>query len=140
MTHATDFAVGLTGLLGHPGALGEAVHVTSDEVLTWNQIYTLTGRAAGCEPQVVHVPSDVIAALCPERGPSLLGDKSHSVIFDNTKIRGLVPAFAPKVGFAEGIARSVAWYDADPARQVVNPVIDRAMDRLVAARARALEE
>ncbi len=140
MTHATDFAVGLVGLIGHPDALGEAFHVTSDEVLTWNRIYELTGQAAGVEPRVVHVPSEVIAALCPERGPSLLGDKAHSVIFDNTKIRRLVPGFEAKVAFDEGIARSMAWYDADPARRTVNPRIDQAIDRVLAAQARALEE
>jgi nucleoside-diphosphate-sugar epimerase len=140
MTHATDFAVGLVGLIGHPDALGEAFHITSDEVLTWNRIYELTGQAAGVEPQVVHVSSDTIAVLCPERGPSLLGDKAHSVIFDNTKIRRLVPGFEAKVAFEEGIARSMAWYDADPARRTVNPRIDQAIDRVLAAQARALEE
>jgi len=140
MTHASDFAAGLVGLLFQPDALGEAFHITSDEVLTWNRIYELTGQAAGAEPQVVHVASDVIAALCPERGPSLLGDKAHSVIFDNTKVRRLVPGFQAKVGFEEGIARSMAWYDADPARRTVSPAIDAAIDRILSAQARALEE
>jgi len=139
MTHASDFAVGLVGLLGHPGALGEAVHITSDEVLTWNRIYELMGRAAGCEPVVVHVPTDLIVALCPERGPSLVGDKAHSAIFDNSRIRRLVPEFSPRVGFAEGIARSVAWFDADASRRTVNADTNRIVDRLVAAQARALE-
>jgi nucleoside-diphosphate-sugar epimerase len=138
MTHASDFAVGLAGLLGEPRAVGEAVHVTSDEVLTWNRIYELMGRAAGREPTLVHVPSDVIAALCPERGPSLLGDKAHSVTFDNSRIRRLVPAFRPRVSFAEGVARSVAWYDADPARKVVSERTNRMIDRVLAAQARAL--
>ena len=109
-------------------------------MLTWNRIYELTGQAAGVEPQVVHVASDVIAALCPERGPSLLGDKAHSAIFDNAKIRRLVPGFEARVGFEEGIARSMAWYDADPARRTVSPAIDEAIDRILAAQARALEE
>lgn len=138
MTHASDFGFGLAGLLGHPGAVGEAVHVTSDEVLTWNRIYELMGEAAGRAPSVVHVPSDVIAALCPERGPSLLGDKAHSVIFDNSRIRRLVPTFRPRIGFAEGVARSVAWYDADPARKVVNEETNRMIDRVLAAQARSL--
>lgn len=140
MTHATDFAAGLVGLVGQPAALGEAFHITSDEVLTWNRIYDLTGRAAGAEPRVVHVPSAVIAALCPERGPSLLGDKAHSVIFDNSKIRRLVPTFEARVGFEEGIARSMTWYDGEPGRRTVNPAIDEAIDRILAAQARVLEE
>jgi len=139
MTHASDFAVGLVGLLGHPRASGEAVHITSDEVLTWNRIYDLMGRAAGREPRLVHVPTDLIAALYPERGPSLTGDKAHSTIFDNSKIRSLVPEFVPRVGFAEGIARSVAWLDADPSRRVVSEETGRVIDRLVAAQERALE-
>jgi nucleoside-diphosphate-sugar epimerase len=139
MTHASDFAVGLVGLLGHPGALGEAVHITSDEVLTWNRIYRLMGRAAGCEPTLVHVPTDLIVVLCPERGPSLVGDKAHSTIFDNSRIRRLVPEFSARVGFAEGIARSVAWFDADASRRAVNEDTNRIIDRLVAAQARARE-
>jgi nucleoside-diphosphate-sugar epimerase len=138
MTHTSDFAIGLVGLLGHPGAVGEAVHITSEEVLTWNRIYELMGQAAGRAPTLVHVPSDVIAALCPERGPSLLGDKAHSVMFDNSRIRRLVPAFRPRVSFAEGVAGSVAWYDADRARRVVSEKTNEMIDRVLAAQARAL--
>jgi nucleoside-diphosphate-sugar epimerase len=138
MTHASDFAIGLVGLLGNPGAVGNAVHVTSDEVLTWNRIYEQMGEAAGRAPTLVHVPSDLIAALCPERGPSLLGDKAHSVMFDNSRVRRLVPAFRPRVSFAEGVARSIAWYDADPARKVVSEKTNDMIDRVLAAQARAL--
>jgi nucleoside-diphosphate-sugar epimerase len=139
MTHASDFAVGLVGLLGLPEALGEAVHITSDEVLTWNRIYELIGEAAGHPVRLVHVPSDLVAAMFPERGGSLLGDKANSVIFDNGKIRRLVPKFRPSVGFREGVARSVAWYDADPSRQVANAQTNERIDRVLAAQARALE-
>ena len=114
MTHASDFAVGFVGLLGHPGALGEAFHITSDEVLTWDAIYETIARAAGAEARLVHVPSALIAALVPDKGGSLLGDKAQSTYFDNAKVRRLVPEFQPRVSFAEGIARSIAWFDADP--------------------------
>jgi nucleoside-diphosphate-sugar epimerase len=132
LTHHRDFAVGFVGLLGNPRAVGEAFHITSDELLTWNQIYTLLARAAGAEPNLVHVPSEVIARFDPELGAGLLGDKAHSVIFDNSKIRSFVPDFAPAIPFAAGAAEIMAWYDADTARQVVDPAQDRLMDELVA--------
>ncbi len=139
MTHADDFAVGFVGLFGHPGALGEAFHITSDEVLTWDAIHRAIARAAGVEARLVHVPSALVAAIVPEKGGSLLGDKAHCSVFDNAKIRGLVPDFAPRVRFAEGIARSVAWFDADPARRTVSPEAQRAIERVLAAWGRAWE-
>lgn len=137
MTAASDFAAGLLGLLGQEAALGEAFHITSDEVLTWDAIYRTIARAAGVEPRLVHVPSDLIASLYPDRGGSLLGDKAWSVVFDNAKIRRFVPAFRPRATFAEGMARSLAWFDADPARRVVNEESDRRIERVIAAQARA---
>ena len=139
MTSSSDFAVGLVGLLGHPAAVGEAFHITSDEVLTWDGVYRAIGRAAGREPQLVHVPSDLIAALYPERGGSLLGDKAWSVVFDNGKIKRFVPEFQTRVRFAEGMARSVAWFDADPARRAVSATANAMIDRVIAAQRRALE-
>ena len=139
MTHTSDFAVGLVGLLGHPGALGEAFHVTSDEVLTWDAIYDTIARAAGAEARLVHVPSALIAALVPDKGGSLLGDKAQSTFFDNAKVRRLVPEFQPKVSFAEGIAQSIAWFDADPARRVVSPAAKENIERVLDAWGRAWE-
>ena len=139
MTASADFAIGLVGLFGHPQALGEAFHITSDEVLTWRRIYETIARAAGTEAQLVHVPSELIAAFYPERGGSLLGDKAWSVVFDNAKIKRFVPGFRARTSFAEGIARSLAWFDADPARRVVNEEVDRRIDRLIAAQLRARE-
>lgn len=139
MTAASDFALGLVGLLGQEAALGEAFHITSDEVLTWQAIYRAIAQAAGAELEMVHVPSELIAAMFPERGGSLLGDKAWSVVFDNAKIRRFVPAYRPRVSFAEGMARSIAWFDADPARRVVDAEADRRIDRLIAAQRRAEE-
>jgi nucleoside-diphosphate-sugar epimerase len=139
MTAASDFAVGLVGLLGQERALGEAFHITSDEVLTWQAIYGTIAEAAGANLDMVHVPSALIAALYPERGGSLLGDKAWSVVFDNAKIRRFVPSYRPCVSFAEGMKRSVAWFDADPARRVVNAEMDARIDRVIAAQRRALE-
>jgi nucleoside-diphosphate-sugar epimerase len=139
MTHASDFAVGLVGLLGHPAALGEAFHVTSDEVLTWDVLYETIARAAGVEARLVHVPSALVAALVPDKGASLLGDKAQSTFFDNAKVRRLVPEFRAKVSFAEGVARSIAWFDADPARRVVSAAANDNIERVLAAWGRAWE-
>ena len=139
MTHNSDFAVGLVGLLGRSEAIGEAFHITTDELLTWDAIYAAIARAAGVEAKLVHVPSALIAAVVPERGPSLLGDKAHSSVFDNSKLRRLVPEFQPRVPFAEGVARSVAWFDADPSRRVVNAAANDSIERVLAAWGRAWE-
>jgi nucleoside-diphosphate-sugar epimerase len=139
MTAASDFAAGLIGLLGNPAAVGEAFHITSDEVLTWDAIYRTIAAAAGAELHVVHAPSDLIAALFPERGGSLLGDKAWGVVFDNSKVRQFVPDYRPVVSFAEGMVRSLAWFDADPARRVVDEEADRRIERVIAAQRRALE-
>jgi nucleoside-diphosphate-sugar epimerase len=139
MTAASDFAVGLVGLLGREDALGEAFHITSDEVLTWDAIYRTIAQAASAEVELVHVPSELIAALYPERGGSLLGDKAWSTVFDNAKIRRYVPGYRPAVTFAEGMARSVAWFDADPARRVVDPQAELKIERVIAAQRRALD-
>ena len=133
LTHHDDFAKGFVGLLGNHHAVGHAFHITSDEVLTWNQIYTILAQAAGVEPQIVHVPSDLISAFDPEVGAGLLGDKAHSVIFDNTKIKRLVPDFAATIPFSQGAKEIVAWFDADPARQVVDRQASRLSDNIIAA-------
>jgi nucleoside-diphosphate-sugar epimerase len=140
MTAASDFAVGLVGLLGRAEALGEAFHITSDEVLTWEAIYRTIAGAAGVELKMVQVPSRLIASLYPDRGGSLLGDKAWSVVFDNAKIRRHVPGYRPAVTFAEGMARSLAWFDADPARRVVNAEADLRIERVIAAQRRAGED
>src|ERR1700676_2244021 len=93
ITHNTDFAKGLVGLLGHPQAIGHAFHITSDEVLTWDQIYQAAGRAGGGEPKLVHVASESIVRIDPAQEGTLLGDKSWSVVFDNTKLKQFVPGF-----------------------------------------------
>ncbi|MGZ4384847.1 MAG: SDR family oxidoreductase [Gaiellaceae bacterium] len=133
MTHNSDFARAFVGLLGNGEAAGESFHITSDEVLTWTQITETIAAAAGLEADIVHIPSDFIAAVEPELGPGLLGDKSHSLVFDNSKIRRFVPGFEASVPFAEGVARSIAWFEAEPARQAVDPDWDARLERIVAA-------
>lgn len=131
LTHHRDFAIGLVGLLGNPLALGEAFHITSDEWLNWNQINEILADAAGVKPRLVHAPSEVIARYDARWGESLLGDKSFSAIFDNTKIRRLVPEFKAVIPFWQGAKEITAWYDADPARQVINLYVDAAQDQII---------
>ncbi len=131
LTHHRDFALGFVGLLGHPLAIGEAVHITSDEVLTWNQIHTILARAFGVEEHFVHVPSDLIHAYDPELGAGLLGDKASCKVFDNSKIKRLVPAYRAVIPFHQGAAEIAQWYREDPSRQEVDPVMDQMIDRIL---------
>jgi nucleoside-diphosphate-sugar epimerase len=132
LTHHADFARGFVGLLGNSHAIGDAFHITSDEWLNWDQIYGLVAQAAGVEPRLVHVPSELIAAYDPEWGASLLGDKSCSMIFDNSKIKRAVPDFVASIPFAEGARRIIQWYDADPARRQVDLAFDALIERILA--------
>ena len=139
ITHSSDFAKGLVGLLGHQGAIGQSFHITSDEALTWNQIYQATAEAAGvAQPRFVHIASDFITACLPEYTGTLLGDKANSALFDTTKIKRFVPDFVATTRFRDGIARAVRWFDADPARQVIDPETGAKWDKLIAAYERGL--
>ncbi len=131
MTYNTDFAAGFLGLVGSPVALGHAVHITSDELLTWDQIYRTIGEAAGVTPNLVHIASDFIARALPTQAGSLLGDKSVSVIFDNQKIKRMVPGFTAVVPFAEGMRRSMAWFSKHPDQQTVDAEWNREIDTLL---------
>jgi nucleoside-diphosphate-sugar epimerase len=134
LTHHVDFARAFVALLGEPRAIGDSFHITSDEVLTWDQIARLLAAAAGVEPKLVHVPSEVVATVDPEWGAGLLGDKAHSMVFDNAKVKSLLPGWSAQIPFAAGAREIVEWFDADPARRVVDRQFDAACDRLVAAR------
>lgn len=133
LTHHKDFAKGLVPLLGHSGTIGEAIHITSDEWLNWNQIYTTMAQALGVAPRLVHVPSELIAAFDSEIGAGLLGDKSNSMIFDNSKIKRLVSDFACSIPFSWGGREIVNWYNSDPSHQVVDEQLDQLMDRIITA-------
>jgi nucleoside-diphosphate-sugar epimerase len=138
LTHNSDFARGFVGLLGRREALGQAFHITSDEALTWDQIYRAVADAAGAAIDVVHVPTDGLVAADPENLGNLWGDKSHSTVFDNSKIRALVPDFQAKVPFADGVRESVAWFDADPRRQAIDDAANATWDRLAGVYKEAL--
>lgn len=140
ITHNSDFAKGFVGLLGHQQAIGHAFHITTDEVLTWDQLYAATAAAAGVEAKLVHIASDFIAACLPDMAGSLLGDKVVSVIFDNSKIKRFVPDYCATTPFARGIERTIAWFDADPRRQQIDAEADRQWDRLIAAYEQGLQQ
>ncbi len=133
ITHNTDFAKGFVGLMGHEQSIGHAFHITTDEVMCWDQFYRITAQAAGAEPHLIHIASDLIAKHIPEKLGSLVGDKAASVVFDNSKIKQFVPDFRATVPFAEGIRRTLAWFDADAVRREVDAHADAAYDKLIAA-------
>ena len=137
LTWNGDFAKGLLGLLGCEQAIGHAFHITSDEVLTWNQIYREAGHAIGVEPDLIHIPSDLIAAYQPNALGSLIGDKANSAVFDNRKIRRLVPDFVATVPWSEGVRRAIAWHEADPSRCTIDEEANRVWDTIIAAYERA---
>ncbi len=144
LTHARDFAVGLTGLLGRPEALGEAYTIAGDEALTWDEIHRAVARALGIAtdsgPRLVHVPSEFIARVDPAMGERLLGDKAWSAVFDCSKLKRLVPAFRTTIPLASGLAESVAWRRADPARMAVDGIVDKRIDRILEAWKKAMEQ
>lgn len=133
LTHNSDFAVGFVGLFGKKEAIGEAFHITSDELLTWNQIYQMMADELGVKLNAVHIPSDFIAKYNPEHGAGLLGDKSHSVVFDNSKIKKLVPEFQCKIPFSQGVKEIIAWYKNNIDWQVVNEDINKSIDEIIGA-------
>lgn len=133
VTHADDLAKGLVGLLGNQRALGEAFHITSDDVLTWDRIYRTIAEALGVEARIVHVPSDFIARVVPQLTGSLLGDKTWSVVFDNSKIKSVVPAFEATIPLGEGLRRTLAWFAADAGRRRIDDEATEETERILDA-------
>jgi nucleoside-diphosphate-sugar epimerase len=133
VTHADDFGRGFLGLVGNDRAIGHAFHITSDEVLTWDRIYQTIAEALGVQANIVHIPSDFIARIAPEKRGSLLGDKMWSVVFDNSKIKRFVPGFQAVIPFREGIRRTLRWFEADARRQRVDEMINQQFERILKA-------
>ena len=134
VTHSSDLAKALVGLFGRPEAIGDSFTITSDEYLPWNTIYQMFAQAAAAPAaRLVHIASETIAAAAPQLGPSLLGDRSHSVIFDNTKVKAIVPDFVCTTPFATGVRDIIRWFDANPGQQIVDDDLDATFDRLIAA-------
>jgi nucleoside-diphosphate-sugar epimerase len=131
LTHADDFAMGFAGLLEADGIEGETFHITSDEARTWDTFYRIIGEALGIEPHIVHLPSEFVLEVSPSIGQGLMGDKAWSMVFDNSKVKSLVPEFEAKILFSEGIRRSLEWFDTDPVRQVVDGEKDAEIDKVI---------
>lgn len=140
LTWNADFAKGLVGLLGNEKALGEAFQITSDEVLSWDQIHLEAYQAIGFEPNIIHISSDLIARYDSESWGSLLGDKSNSVVFDNSKIKRFVPDYSCEVNWAEGVRRCLAWFEAHPEFQTIDHEMNAVWDHIIASYERALPQ
>ncbi len=139
-THNTDFAKGLVGLLGHRQSIGHAFHITTDEVMCWDQYYRIVAEAAGVEPQLIHIPSDFLGACLPQSLGGLIGDKAVSVVFDNSKIKRFVPDYRATMPFWRGIRRTMEWFDAEPSRRQVDDAANAAWDKLIDGYDRGLKE
>ena len=140
ITHAEDFAKGFVGLLGHQQAVGQAFHITSDEVLTWDQIHQAIGEALGREVHIVHISSDFLAAYDKELLGGLIGDKATSVIFDNSKIKRFVPGYVATIPFKQGIKRTVEWFEADASRRVIKASSNEWIERVIGAYEKGLPQ
>ena len=131
LTHSKDFAKGFVGLLGNQQAIGEAFHITSDEVLTWNQIYETIGDIIGEKPNIVHIPSDFIGKYDEHLRDGLLGDKANSVIFDNSKIKKYIPDYKAIIPFVKGIKETIDWFEEDKTRQIISRDSNNLIDRII---------
>ena len=139
LTHNSDFAKGFCGLMGNSAAIGEAVHITSDESLSWNRIYDCIGAALGVPVTKYHVASDFLAACDAGFAGTLGGDKAHSVVFDNAKLKRLVPSFRAEVRFDQGVRRCIDYLLSHPEAQTLDPDFDSFCDRVIAAQDAAIE-
>ena len=145
MTHASDFAKGYVGLMGNPHAIGHSFHITTDESMTWNQIYETIADAMGMPLKAVHVTTDFLVRHGRQYDleGELQGDKSCSVVFDNSKIKRAVPDFVCTVSMAEGIRQAARYMVEHPETQVEDPEFDQWCDRVIKAQQaadRAFEE
>jgi len=144
ITHSRDFAKGFTGLLGNQQAIGESFHITSDELLNWDQIYQAVAEAAGTTARIVHIGSEFICRVAKKMGQewmwgNLLGDKSVSTIFDNAKIKRVVPGFQATIPFKTGIMETIRWFEADPSRMKIVDENNRLIDTILMKYKKALE-
>lgn len=133
LTHSRDFAIGFLALLGHPRALGQAFHITSDERLTWNHIYQAIASALGVQANLVHIASDRLIEMDPNLLGPLRGDKSWSVIFDNSKIKSFVPQYQAVIPLHQGIKETITQFAADPELSQVSQDGNAYIERLLTA-------
>lgn len=130
LTNAKDFAKGFIGLLGNSKTMGEAYHITSDETLTWSQIAEIVAREAGCELKITYLPVEFISEYDSEWGSNLLGDKGYDTVFDNSKIKSIVPDFKASIPYSEGVKEVIEWYSRSE-NQIVNAELNIVMDKMI---------
>lgn len=133
MTDSRDFARAFTGLFGNPHAIGEAVHILSDERLTWNQIYDTFGRILGKPVHKVHIATESLARFDPSQEGPILGDKANTAFYDTSKIKRLVPGWSATIRFDQGIRETIENVMAHPELQPLDPEFDALCDRVAAA-------
>ena len=133
ITHGRDVAKGMVGLFGNGSAIGEAVHITTDEFLTWDEIYRDIARPLGAPPRLVHVSTEMLCHAFPGNYGQLFGDISHCGIYDNTKIKRLVPGFCATTTAARGLRDAVMYHLAHPELQVEDPDFDRRCEEVLEA-------
>ncbi|HEY5586833.1 MAG TPA: SDR family oxidoreductase [Ruminiclostridium sp.] len=133
ITHNTDFAKGIVGLMGKEKAIGEAFHITSDEVMTWDEVLNQIAEVIGVEPKPVHISSEFIVAFMPDQLGNLNGDKISSVVFDNSKLKSVALEFEATMSFKEGIAKTFAYLESHPELQVIDTEYEENTDRIIAA-------
>ncbi|MEW6653840.1 MAG: SDR family oxidoreductase [Bacteroidota bacterium] len=131
LTHSKDFAEGFVEVLGNSSTIGEAYHITSDETLTWNEIAKLLAHSAGFELRTAHIPSIFIKKYDDEWGSGLLGDKAHSVKFDNSKIKTIAAQFKPAIKFEKGAEEIVDFYVNRKMENHINEKLNQLMDRIL---------
>ena len=143
-TFNRDFAIGFTGLMGNRHAIGEAFHITGDETLTWNQIYETIADALGVTLKPYHVSSEFLAATGDKFGydftGSLIGDKSVSVVFDNSKLKRAVPDMKTTVRFDQGVRIALDYILSHTECQVEDPEFDSWCDKVIEALEKAKKE
>lgn len=141
MTHNSDFAKAFIGLMGNPHAIGESFQITNDESLTWNQIFQTIASQLGVEYKPYYVPSDFLGEVAYfDLGSGLIGDKSNTVVFDNSKVKSAVPGFCASVRFEQGIRMTLDYVLSHPECQVEDPVFDAWCDKVIATLEEAKEK
>jgi len=140
LTHNSDFARGFLGLIGNDRVTGHAFHITSDEVLTWNQIYKTIGKAAGVEPQIVNISSNFISSYLPEKRGSFIGDKAVSCVFDNSKLKEFVPEYQATMPFYKGIKQTINWFESQPDKCKVDEEWNQLMDEIITGQENGLRK
>lgn len=131
ITHASDFANSFVYLFGNDLAYNEVFHITSEILYTWDMLTKITAKAMGVEAKIIHIPSDFIIANIPELEGSLLGDKSWSAIFDNSKIKSISKEYSSKIRYEDVVNDVIEYYEKHPEKQLVSLDFEEAYDQVI---------